>query len=245
MLISHLHKFIYLKTIKTAGSSVEEALYPYLGEEDIAAASGEHLQKNNKYDFFEHDGPEVIISRIGKAIWDEYDIIANIRNPWDAQVSLFHFVHSDWVSPLAPPKKINKGQTIGMGASFRHPMTGADRIIDNSCAEFDEDGVVQAPKELFENWVFTDRCYRTNCGFLFDENGKHIPDIVLRYENLQQDYNSLCDKFNIPRNTLPRRKVEARQTWKQTDYKKYYTEKSRKLIEKYSKQVIEYYGYKF
>ena len=39
MIISHKHKFIFVKTFKTAGSSVEKYLYDYLGPSDILRGS--------------------------------------------------------------------------------------------------------------------------------------------------------------------------------------------------------------
>ena len=35
MIISHKHKFIFLKTVKTAGTSIEIALSKYCGPDDI------------------------------------------------------------------------------------------------------------------------------------------------------------------------------------------------------------------
>ena len=37
MIVSHKHKFIFLKTKKTAGTSIELALSPFCGDSDILA----------------------------------------------------------------------------------------------------------------------------------------------------------------------------------------------------------------
>ena len=39
MIISHKHKFIFIKTRKTAGTTIEYNLSKYLGSEDIIAPS--------------------------------------------------------------------------------------------------------------------------------------------------------------------------------------------------------------
>jgi hypothetical protein len=246
MLISHLHKFIYLKTLKTAGSSVELGLLPHLGKEDLAAPTEEHKGQNDKYNFDQHQNPQSIISKIGQKIWDEYDIIANIRNPWDETVSFFHFAHSEYEPPIyAPIKKAPAGQVLNMGLSYRNPFDGVQNLIDTSNYDDECGSCFETIKDFFEDWMNADRLLRNNDTYLFYDNGKFIPDIVIRYENLQEDYNSVCDKFNIPRNILPKTKTKSRDKFKHINYKKYYTENSKNLVQKYNKQLIDYCGYKF
>jgi len=42
MIISHSHKFIFIKTPKTAGSSITDYLEPYLNQEFRDLDSGDH-----------------------------------------------------------------------------------------------------------------------------------------------------------------------------------------------------------
>ena len=48
MIVSHKYKFIFIKTRKTAGTSIEYNLSKYLGKEDIITPSSEayYLAKN-------------------------------------------------------------------------------------------------------------------------------------------------------------------------------------------------------
>ena len=45
MIVSHAHKFIFIKTKKTAGTSLEIALSKYCGAEDVLAPLVDHDEK--------------------------------------------------------------------------------------------------------------------------------------------------------------------------------------------------------
>ena len=48
MIISHEHKFIFIKTAKTGGSTIENILGNHLGDKDVASGSGYHDVNNRK-----------------------------------------------------------------------------------------------------------------------------------------------------------------------------------------------------
>ena len=84
MITSHRHKFIFIKTRKTAGSTLESILFPYLGEDDICTGSA-------------FDGTPSLNLQLGTSghkvpeILDNYFVFSIERNPWDKVVSSYYW----------------------------------------------------------------------------------------------------------------------------------------------------------
>lgn len=98
MILSHRHRFIFIKTPKTAGTSIEMGLRPLCGPEDVVTPLLEDAQEGGRNymrgpmpfryarDFYNHM-PISLVAKYAPEAVSSYFKFAVVRNPWDRQVS--------------------------------------------------------------------------------------------------------------------------------------------------------------
>tara|TARA_A100001388_G_C28715929_1_gene473814 strand:+ start:37 stop:648 length:612 start_codon:yes stop_codon:yes gene_type:complete len=95
MIISHKHKFVFIKTRKTAGSTFEKLVYPYLCEKsgDICTGSEQDNTPSMNPKRTIHRG-HTPFKRVEDLIDSSYWVFTIERNPWDKVVSNYYFLNS-------------------------------------------------------------------------------------------------------------------------------------------------------
>ncbi|MFC7359462.1 hypothetical protein [Nocardioides astragali] len=104
MIASHAHRFVFIKTRKTAGTSLEIALSRHCGptdvvtrispdDEELRAAAGAVGPQNDDTDpsSYAHMGARRVIRVIGREAWDSYFTFAVERNPYDVVASSYRY----------------------------------------------------------------------------------------------------------------------------------------------------------
>jgi len=111
---SHAREFIFLKTRKTAGTSIEMALEPWCRPPGAVVVEqtpalilktgivGRRLLRQLKLDrrprrtdWTNHMTAAAVCKALGRGKWDRYRKITTVRNPFDLLVSRFHFNQSN------------------------------------------------------------------------------------------------------------------------------------------------------
>lgn len=104
LIASHAHRFIFVKTRKTAGTSLEIALSRHCGPDDIVtrispadeelrAAAGGVAPQNDRTEpsSYAHMGARRVIQVLGRETWDDYFTFAVERNPFDVVASSWRY----------------------------------------------------------------------------------------------------------------------------------------------------------
>ncbi len=91
MIISHRYRFIFIKTVKTAGTSIEVFLSGRCAEQDvftpILPPVAPHRARNFG-DFYNHVSASEVKAAVPDEIWRNYFKFCVERNPWDKVLSL-------------------------------------------------------------------------------------------------------------------------------------------------------------
>ncbi|WP_158971873.1 sulfotransferase family protein [Chachezhania sediminis] len=220
MLVSHTHRFIYFKTVKTAGTSVEMALQRYCLPPDMAEDTVQALKeaametetgivgkrgpsRPGVDHWFNHMPAQRIRRQLDDpAIWNGYLKFCNIRNPWDKVVSWFHFRH-----PQA--KTLSHAETV---ASFRAWLPGTDEVGRDF--------------------------------HIYSIDGKPVADDYIRYDRLEEDFTRICGKLDLDPGILPRFKTAERGDAK-IPYQDYYDDASRARVAQDFAPDIAAFGWTF
>lgn len=81
---------------------------------------------------------------------------------------------------------------------------------------------------------------RSQVDILFDANGRCVTDFLMRYESLQQDFDTVCDRLAKSRVTLPWVNAGSRM-----DYRSYFDDECRMLFEQRFACDIEAFDYRY
>lgn len=90
MVISHQYRFIFVKTIKTAGTSIEVFLSPLCGANDVLTPVKPPVaghEPRNYGRFYNHYSAWGIRAAMPPDVWNGYFKFCVERNPWDKTVS--------------------------------------------------------------------------------------------------------------------------------------------------------------
>ena len=218
-MISLTHKFIFICIPKTGTTAVSRSLSKYCiknfsdGRGGLGYGEDRDPRKHFTYSEYLH----LRLANTEK-IDEDYFSFAFVRNPFDRLVSQFHFTGLGW-----------------WRTNESHLKSGLEFCFKNYVKHI-----------VAQDLPFSCHTYRARMSNQPDEDWSQLQfvdegvDFIGRFENLQVDFNVICDRIGIPRQNLP----HINRT-KHKPYAAYYDDETRELVAaKYAKD-IEHFGYKF
>ncbi|MEM9222586.1 MAG: sulfotransferase family 2 domain-containing protein [Pseudomonadota bacterium] len=219
MLVSHRHRFIYLKTRKSASSSVELAFehcarpVGWKQPEDNAFATEEMvsdagivgargLKAKQTAEFTDHIRGIRVKKLIGREIWNSYFKFCTIRNPWEKTVSHFHFTHPN----------IRNARERRIVRVFREWLRNNDS----------RHGV---DKGIY--WI----------------DGKPVMDYYIRHHNIVEDVTTVADHLGVKLDPLGEVFGQFRKSG--LSYTEYYDDQARSLVANFYEDEIKWFGWSF
>ena len=149
-------------------------------------------------------------------------IIASLdKNKWDEYFK-FSFCRNPWDRAVSIWKYLN----------FKSP----DVRVTERFEEF-KDFLLKGIEIDDHHWKWH---YFPQINHIVDEDGNIQVDFIGRFENLQEDFNIVCDKIGMPQTKLP----HANKT-KHQNYVEYYDSEAKEIVGEVYKKDIEFFGYEF
>jgi hypothetical protein len=227
MIISHTHRYLFIKSTKTAGTSIEAALSAHCGGDDVVTPLGDYEfnrdpsgawvhRSMNEGAYKQHDDALTIKRSLPAEIWNGYFKFSIARNPWERTLSRFFWNHRNDPALKKPVKR------------FWHSLG----------VPFDELGAAREAFARFlreEEWDTNDRFYVIDDALCVD--------YVIRYENLTGDLNEVCRRVGLPQMALPNLKSGMRA--RDHHYSEYYDAATRDLVAERHRNDLRLFGYRF
>ncbi|MBT4870362.1 MAG: sulfotransferase family 2 domain-containing protein [Candidatus Diapherotrites archaeon] len=221
MLISHKKKFVAIAIQKTGSRSIRNALLSFADIFPIPA--------NKSSPYYHHTTAQKLKEEFEKQgwNWEDYFKFAFVRNPWDVLVS--HYFYN----------KLMAHQWQNKEGKFKDPETDEEKKMLDAQGEKCTKFITRHPtsKEALKHLA---KIIKPQYDYLFDTNGNQLVDFIGRFENLQNDFDIICDKLNIQKTKL----LYANKS-NHKNYTEYYDEETKKLVEEKFGKDIKKFGYKF
>lgn len=218
MLISHSHQFMFVHIAKTGGTSVRAALRKYrwsgrYGPAILAASLVSQMTRPRHR-------LGVKFPRHAKAI------AAREMLPAETYDRLFKFVF------VRNPWDLQVSSWHHIGREKPHVLGQVRTFEEFLRLKFD-------PERPYDYMLDISRELQSD--YIVDLHGRIIVDYIGRYEQLQADFDAICDRIGIARIRLP----HERRAIDRDDYRRYYTDATAALVGEHYAPDIARLAYTF
>ena len=231
MVVSHKYKYIFIHNDKAAGTAMRHHLRKH--EETFAPAFIGHWHGSMTQELWDehkhimngflgqHSKPYTIKAYFDLMgwNWNDYFKFGMVRNPFDRIVSMYEWRRS--VIPASSKNPENKGNRVNL-----------NKIASEADCEF-KDFVIKKtqPWNSQLNYFYS----KKDC----------VVDFIGRYENLEEDFKHIIKTIlpNVSDELCTLQKINH--SVRKKDYRSYYNDETRKIVEDRCADELELLGYKY
>lgn len=229
MILSHRYKFIFIKTAKTAGTSIEVFLSRYCGPQDIVTPIVPpvvgHQARN--YEGFINPIPE-ILDRPGK-------LFSALRQTITSCTKFYNHMPAREVKNRVPANVWNGYFKFCVE---RNPW---DKVLSHYHMHAARAGGALSLEEYLAHGRFPINYFRYT-----DRSGeKVIVDRVIRYENLLPELGEVFTRLTIPFDGTLGAGAKSEYRIDRRPYQEVFSDERRRIVEKAFSKEIKLHGYRF
>jgi hypothetical protein len=228
MIISHAHRFIFLKTVKSAGTSVELALSQICGPDDVITRVSPADEDTRLGRGPQH---ETIPAQYRSPKWRMKRLLG--RSPARSGVVYFNHMTAAALRRTMDPDLFDSYRKVTV---VRNPWDQEVSLYywltrnERQRPSFDHFVRNPRPRKNFE---------------IYSIEGRIVADVVLKYERLADDFSAFVASLDVgAAPQLPNAKAGHRPS-EGRDYRAHYSDGTRDIVARRHAREIEAFGYEF
>jgi hypothetical protein len=229
MIISHKHKFIFIKTEKTAGTSIEIALSQLCGSNDIITPISEIDEKYRKeLGYRTKQNYSIPLSKFDKT--DLLDLLFNRK-----RAAFYNHIGASEIRRYIEPKHWDEYY------KFTFERNPFDKLISYY---YWRGGEEKYP--AVQDFINSGKAAKIKGFDLYTQNSEIVVDKVYKYEELTEALKDIGTRLNLNDPLkLPEKKAKGNIRKKSSSYKNTLSRSEKKWVEQVFARELKFFDYSF